>query len=444
MAQPEGITKITVGGFKSIAREQSIEIRPLTILAGANSSGKSSMMQPLLLLKQTLEATYDPGPLLINGGHTNFTSSGQLFSRKEDNLVSYEFLVGLELEELQYPEGYPRDGRAIASFFKKATPNGLELYQMRHGEHFNTQYWEKHTLSEGMTSSEVIESGLPDIWKKLFPESEWQVSRSRCFLVASRKSKEGEKGTQLSFHDSFERLIREIIHVPGLRDNAARFYKTAAVKHNFEGTFDNYVASVVEDWQRNDQEALNRLVSDLAHLNLAWQLEARRMDDVSIELNVSRLPQRLARSDEDLVNIADVGLGVPQILPALVALHKAEEGRLVYIEQPELHLHPRAQTALAQVLASAANRGVRVVVETHSALFILGIQTLIAENYLSRHLVKLHWFEMLADGETRISSTDIDKTGAFTEDWPMDFADVELRAQSRFLDASEKAQMGVH
>ena len=54
----EGITRITVGGFKSIVEEQSIEVRPLTILAGANSSGKSSIMQPLLLLKQTLEAPY--------------------------------------------------------------------------------------------------------------------------------------------------------------------------------------------------------------------------------------------------------------------------------------------------------------------------------------------------------------------------------------------------
>ena len=48
---PEGITRITVGSYKSIAQEQSIEIRPLTLLAGANSSGKSSIMQPLLLLK---------------------------------------------------------------------------------------------------------------------------------------------------------------------------------------------------------------------------------------------------------------------------------------------------------------------------------------------------------------------------------------------------------
>src|SRR2546429_9662613 len=77
----EGITRIDVRGFKSINQEQSIEIRPLTILAGANSSGKSSMMQPLLLLKQTLEASYDPGALLLNGPNVKFTQVDQLLSR---------------------------------------------------------------------------------------------------------------------------------------------------------------------------------------------------------------------------------------------------------------------------------------------------------------------------------------------------------------------------
>ena len=57
-------SQVTVAGYKSIYKEQSIEIKPLTILAGANSSGKSSIMQPLLLLKQTLEAGYDPGSLV--------------------------------------------------------------------------------------------------------------------------------------------------------------------------------------------------------------------------------------------------------------------------------------------------------------------------------------------------------------------------------------------
>ena len=75
-----GITKIAVKGFKSIAEECEIDIRPLTILAGANSSGKSSIMQPLLLLKQTLEATYDPGPLLLNGPNVRFTEVSQFLS----------------------------------------------------------------------------------------------------------------------------------------------------------------------------------------------------------------------------------------------------------------------------------------------------------------------------------------------------------------------------
>ncbi len=70
----EGITRISVKGFKSLAEECSIEVRPLTILAGANSSGKSSIMQPLLLMKQTLEESYDPGPLKISGPNVEYTS----------------------------------------------------------------------------------------------------------------------------------------------------------------------------------------------------------------------------------------------------------------------------------------------------------------------------------------------------------------------------------
>src|SRR4051812_43714179 len=84
-AQPEysrkGITSIAIEGFKSISQKQSIEIRPLTILAGANSSGKSSIMQPLLLLKQTLNASYDPSPLMLNGPNIKFTVAEQILSK---------------------------------------------------------------------------------------------------------------------------------------------------------------------------------------------------------------------------------------------------------------------------------------------------------------------------------------------------------------------------
>ena len=142
-----------------------------------------------------------------------------------------------------------------------------------------------------------------------------------------------------------------------------------------------------------------------------------------------------------MVSIADVGLGVSQVLPVLVALIAAEPGQLVYLEQPELHLHPRAQVALAQVLADAAKRGVRVVVETHSSLLLLGFQTLVAEGDLSPELVKLHWFTRREDGVTEVNSADLDEAGAYGE-WPEDFDDVDLKTQSRYLNAVDRIRFG--
>src|SRR5262245_19854268 len=91
------ITSISVSGFKSIVDKQTLEVRPLTLLAGANSSGKSSMMQPLLLLKQTLEAQYDPGPLLLNGPNAKFSSVEQFWPLLDRKSPHGEFVITLGL-----------------------------------------------------------------------------------------------------------------------------------------------------------------------------------------------------------------------------------------------------------------------------------------------------------------------------------------------------------
>ena len=95
-SKQDGINSVTIQGFKSLAQEARLEVRPLTILAGANSSGKSSIMQPLLLLKQTLQASYDPGPLLLNGPNAKFTSVDQLMSRTETNLHDRALVFEIE------------------------------------------------------------------------------------------------------------------------------------------------------------------------------------------------------------------------------------------------------------------------------------------------------------------------------------------------------------
>ena len=89
----QGITRITVSGSKSLRDESSIEVRPLTILAGANSSGKSSIMQPLLLMKQTLESSYDPGALRLDGSNVEFTIQKMQPNREDPSLSKVEIAI---------------------------------------------------------------------------------------------------------------------------------------------------------------------------------------------------------------------------------------------------------------------------------------------------------------------------------------------------------------
>jgi AAA15 family ATPase/GTPase len=429
-----GITRITVAGFKSIAQEQSIEVRPLTILAGANSSGKSSIMQPLLLLKQTLDATYDPGALLLNGPNVRFTSTEQLLSRVNNELSATSFHVGAEISAR----------RALKMYFKRGENRRLDVerttYIAEKGE---------YSLYKGMPLSAIhdaflmqykaIESDiLGNVWERF--RQNIVIDRNRCFLTFLDKQSDF---FNFALEDSnfVGEYIRRIIHLPGLRGNPERTYPITAVGPAFPGTFDKYFASVIGQWQsENNANKLRKVNRDLARLGLTGGIAAEPIDDTQIELLVHRYSRKDEFDPEDMVSIADVGLGISQTLPVIVALHAANPDQLIYVEQPELHLHPRAQSAMAEVLADAAKEGARMVVETHSSLLLLGIQTLVAEGKLPPELVKLHWFQLLDDGSTQIVSADLDETGAFG-DWPVDFADVALSSEGRYLDAAQARMM---
>ncbi len=432
----EGITRLTVGGFKSIYPEQSIEIRPLTILAGANSSGKSSIMQPLLLLKQTLEATYDPGALLLNGPNVRFTSVEQLLSRVVGGRTVDGFHVGIEVGSRI----------SVSTSFKKSEKKGFDVtettYRFDQG---------RYHLYEGM-SHDALQSLFSIVatfgLRKGFI-SEVALTRTRSFLTLSGQT-EPAKEDQAMFTlpvpmpgwPVTNDYILHIIHLPGLRGNPERTYPITAVDSKFPGTFENYVASVIRQWQvEGESDKLEMVNHDLSRLGLAGKVVARAIDDTQVELQVNRLPSSGKDGTEDMVSIADVGLGVSQTLPVVVALHTAEFSQSIYLEQPEIHLHPRAQVAMAEVLADAATQGKRLVVETHSSLLLRGIQTLVAEGKLAPELVKLHWFTLREDGSTEISSADLDETGAFGE-WPEDFDTVTLDAESRYLDAAEARLRG--
>jgi predicted ATPase len=439
---PQGITAISVEGYKALADNCRIEIRPLTILSGANSSGKSSIMQPLLLMKQTLEASYDPGSLLLDGPNLRFTSARQIFSFNESLKKISEFKVEIELDQ----------DSALSAKFQSVNKKPIQLSEMRYKELNGIDV----TFNLNLSHNEIL-LNLPRSLQKFYrtlntkkhqendessgmTEYYLSILQSRCFFEIGVFESSDSRSVFLfpglsNPASEWEHRIGEVIHVPGLRGNPERTYKTTAVGNTFPGTFESYVASVVRSWQTDKDDRLKKLEEWLTKLRLTSKIEAKQIDDTQVELKIGRLPHNNSRK-KDMVNIADVGFGVSQVLPALVALLTAEPGQLVYIEQPEIHLHPRAQVALAEILAEAASRGVRVVAETHSELLLVAIQSIIAEGKISPNLVKLHWFTRNEDGMTQITSADLDEGGAFG-DWPEDFAEVAMDLDNRYLSAAE-------
>lgn len=428
-----GIKTITIKGYKSISEEQSIDIKPLTILAGANSSGKSSFIQPLLLMKQTLEASYDAGPLLLNGANINFTSMEQFLSKTENGQFD-TFHVGIEADERKIQVYYKKEDDFIT-----IEKMDFEDFSVRtSGRSYLTV--NKVSLNRNMKSEEAYSLSYLGEAENVF------VARQKCFLTLVSTSVFYENNPE-SVSDSYDYVakpidynIRKIIHLSGIRGNPSRNYPVTGIGNDnlFSGNFENYVASIIHNWKKeNNIEKLNSLKEDLDILGINKEVDTNKINDAQIEIKVSRSKNS---NKEDLVNISDVGLGVSQALPILVALNVAKENQIVYIEQPELHLHPKAQVNMAKVLAKASKRGVKVVIETHSSLLLLAIQTLVAKNELDKSLVKLHWFTQDKSGNTRVSSADLDENGAFGE-WPEDFGQVELHAESNYLDAIESKFM---
>lgn len=426
--------KITIEGYKSIAEPRSIQIGGLTILAGANSSGKSSFMQPLLLMKQSLENEFDSGSLLLDGANVRLTDSSEIISKVPGSNSSL-FSVTLETD----------NEKTVKATYKFSARRGITIDKMAMS---GGDFHQDSEIRIGMKSSDIepilnMDNFGP--FKRImehYEGLEWKVIRDRCFLgIKLHSSKRTPFSAGVLPAESLKKLTSDLIHVPGLRGNPERSYKVASSDSKFPGSFERYVASIIHRWKntRGLQRKFTNLIQQLKDLGLATSIDVSIINDTRLEILISR-HKGCNNTKSDYVNIADVGFGVSQTLPVLVALLTAKRGQVVYIEQPELHLHPRAQYELSKIIASAVNEnGVNVIIETHSSILIRGVQILVARNLLKGNLVNLNWFIQDSEtGQTQITKSKLDRFGAFG-DWPEDFDSVALDVEQEYLDAVEEA-----
>jgi hypothetical protein len=419
-----------------LAAKTDVEIRSLTVLAGANSSGKSSLMQPLLLMKQTFDIErIPPGPFWLRGEQVGYDTADQFLSSIQSE--------GQTPGQMKIELGAENNWAELS--FAKELGSDLEVIETASRDSIGGPIWRVNRDSSQEELEQIFDSVATRQQRvvEAFGGSGLVAHTDRCFLgVGTRYEQDAVVAT---FHrpevNFLRHKIQDMIHIPGLRGSEEReFYLHGLPLGNaFPGEFEDYVPSILEAWKDQTKYAnglryLYELSNALRLLELASGIDTRKLNESQIEV---RIPRTFEGDPKDLVNIGDVGLAVSQILPVLVALVLANPNQLVHIEQPELHLHPRAQVGLAKLLTETANRGVRLVIETHSSLLLRGILTEIAKDKISNDKVILHWFERdKQTGLSTVHSAMPDRAGR-VGDWPEDFGDVELGSDNEYLEAVE-------
>jgi len=458
------VTSLSVAGFKSIRDKTVLQLKPLTVLAGHNASGKSSYMQAFLLLKQTLEQDTTYEALVLGGSHVSFEWFDQLFwqgGRTHDKTFDVGFSAECAHGKRECLQRYAKvGGRIVCDEVSLGDKQGtiavsrknplpvsslIKEYEKYHESGLKyrfsaTALWPpERDLIEREWSLAAMEEDDPD---HKFPGT---VGDSDVgFLEPMRQSCFAELGLLLLKNSSptfvgqpftpLEDWLRDLIHVTGLRGSASRSYPLQRVGKEYRGVFQDLYASILWEWTRRRNKASRasraRLDHYLSLMGLPDHAVGRKVNDTNVEVCVSRCNGDPRESG--LVNLRDTGLGVAQAMPWLVALVHANQ-QPVYIEEPEMHLHPEAQHNAAKVLADAALRGNTVIVETHSDILLLGIQELIAAKVLKPEDVGLNWFERDLQGATHVSVAEVSPLGQLGN-WPSDLREVQRRARRSYVD----------
>lgn len=429
------ITELSFTHFKSWRSVDAMRLAPITGLFGTNSSGKSSILQLLLMLKQTIEST-DRAQVLEFGDETSLTNLGSfrdvVYGHVRPGAMTFAVKWNLaDPLQVTSPEDNTRtlfSTRQLA-FDCELGENGAERLAVSHLQYSlpdhtfrlgrKTPGSGKYELTnDGDGFRFVRTQGRPwDVPAPVkfygFPDQVYAYYQNAGFL------------SQLQL--AFENLFSQVYYLGPLREFPQRYYawkgsEPADMGRRGERVVDALLAAraratyISPGYKRRRLTLEQRVAHWLQDLGLihSFTLEPVARDSNLYQVMVQKTPASAK------VLITDVGFGVSQILPVLTLCYYAPEGSIILLEQPEIHLHPSVQSGLADVLIDAVkNRKVQIVVESHSEHLLRRLQRRIAEQTVSPDDMALYFCEAVADG-SRLTALDVDLFGNITN-WPKDF-----------------------
>lgn len=452
------LNRLRLENFKAW-READLTLGKVTGLFGTNSSGKSSLLQLLLLLKQTKNAT-DRGLVLDFGGPTELVNLGTFNDvvHQHDELAQMGWLLEWTLERtlrindpMSTPTSLLFEGESIQTRCKVG---------LRHARLWSRELAYRFSGIEFMlrprASSETkFELSTNSKKFKLIPTRGRPTPFShpvKTHLFPSRIRAKYQNADFLSdFELAYENLMDSIYYLGPLREYPRREYHWAGsspddVGQRGERTVDAILAATL----RNEKRGLKPRGRGIRRMPFQemiayWLNELGLIDEFTLEeiAKGTNLYRAMVKAPSSRVPTAltDVGFGVSQVLPALVLLYYVPERSTVLLEQPEIHLHPAVQSGLADVMLNVAKvRDVQIIVESHSEHLMRRLQRRVAEEQVSFEDVKLY-FVSTEEGVARASNLELNEWGEI-ENWPRDFFGDEMGEIAAISKASLARRLG--
>ena len=398
--------------FKGYLDSGWIDLRPpIILLLGANSAGKSALLNALLMLKQSLEdMTYEnPFVFYAKKGVDIGSFEDAVFRHEVDMKKPMVFSFDVEVEKNFSEFGLSKGDSVILSikvaYNKKRRTNVVIGFDMVRG--YDKQCilsMEKRSTS--LTAKTIFKSDMFEVLDDLFVG--WYN-----FLPAIPPSKtEVESGSKLLTelyelnHDIVLQIVnhlRYIVHIGPLRREPDRTYQ--------------FTGETPSDVGRDGGDALKILFLDkysASSINLIGDVN-RWLEKMGYVLEWDVLKGGMAHlmlKDKSgiQINLKDVGFGISQLLPVLIQGYVAGEEQIILMEQPEIHLHPRAQADLGDLFIALAEQKKSLIVETHSEHLMLRLRRRIAEQKIKKEMVGVYFIEW-KDGESVVSRIELDDYG---------------------------------
>lgn len=250
-----------------------------------------------------------------------------------------------------------------------------------------------------------------------------------------------------------EKLFRSISYLGPLRTKAERLYSWTGLEPESVGySGENTVAAILAARTRKISFGRNKkarpfeeiIASKLKDMGLIERFEVKSISDQRQEYEV----KVQTRGTREWVNLPDVGFGISQVLPVLVQCLYAPPGSIILMEQPEIHLHPSAQSALADVMIDLINsrengedRKIQLIIETHSEHFLRRLQRRIAEDRIPRADVSAY-FANITRSPATLELLEIDIFGSIINSPENFFGDemTDIAEQARAALLKRKSQ----